>query len=278
VGELWLAGPGSRVPQADGGTPTLDELAAVHGEALVGSAGIARYGARFPLLAKLIDAADWLSLQVHPDDAFARELYGPDAVGKAEAWVTLDADQGAELVTGPADGVDPEDLLAAIDAGDAGHRHCRRSPAVRGDTLMLHPGTLHAIGPGLLVYELEQPSDITFRVSDWGRSGRQLHIAEAMRALRPERHAEPAGSGFQLSGGALDGGSFRLELVGVPQVRRPDGRTPEVVSALVRGATLRGSGWTERLDEWQTIVVPAAVEAYDLEPDEGAVVAVGSLP
>jgi mannose-6-phosphate isomerase len=278
VGELWLAGPGSRVPQEDGRTPTLDELAAVHGGALVGSAGLARYGSRFPLLAKLIDAADWLSLQVHPDDALARDLYGPEAVGKAEAWVTLDADPGAGLVTGPADGVGPADLLAAIEAGDAGHRHCRRSPAARGETLMLQPGTLHAIGPGLLVYELEQPSDLTFRVSDWGRQGRQLHIAEALRALRPERHAEPAGSGFRLDGGMLTAGPFRLELVVELQARRPAGRSVDVVSALVGGGTLRGAGWTERIETWQTVVVPAAIEAYVLEPDDGAVVAVGSLP
>ena len=64
---------------------------------------MALLGPRFPLIAKLIDAGDWLSLQVHPDDALARDLYGPDAVGKIEAWLVIDADPAGQLVTGPAD-------------------------------------------------------------------------------------------------------------------------------------------------------------------------------
>jgi mannose-6-phosphate isomerase len=277
VGELWLAGPASRVSVADADT-TLDALAAAHGRELVGSAGMARYGARFPLLVKLIDAADWLSLQVHPDDELARRLYGPDAVGKAEAWVVVDADPDAELVTGPADDIDAGVLIAAIRAGTADQRHCRRTRALRGDTLMLHPGTLHAIGPGTLVYEVEQPSDITFRISDWGRTGRPLHIAESLQALEPERHAEPAGRGFELEDGSLTSEAFRLELVRAAAARAPGGRSPEVVSVLAGGAVLRGDGWTESLGAWETAVVPAVVEAYALEPAEGSVIAVGSLP
>ncbi len=79
----------------DQGDRTLDDLAAELGEALVGRRGMALLGARFPLIVKLIDAGDWLSLQVHPDDALARELYGPDAVGKAEAWLVIEADPDA---------------------------------------------------------------------------------------------------------------------------------------------------------------------------------------
>jgi mannose-6-phosphate isomerase len=277
VGELWLAGPDSRVVGSDGGTLTLDELAAIHGPALVGTAGMARYGARFPLLVKLIDAADWLSLQVHPDDALARELYGPEAVGKAEAWVVLDADEGTELVTGPADDLDATVLLTAIASGEAGHRHCRHSPATPGDTLMLEPGTLHAIGPGTLVYEIEQPSDITFRISDWGRPGRTLHTAESVRALRPARHAQPAGAGFRLDGGVLTAEAFRLELTRKEERRTPGGQSPEVVSVLAGSAVARGDGWTEMLRAWETVVVPAATGAYVVEPASGAVVGIGRV-
>src|SRR6266568_8476912 len=80
IGERWLAGPDSVVRLGDGLEPTLDALAAACGEALVGSLGMARLGARFPMLVKLIDAADWLSLQVHPTDEVARRLDGPLAV------------------------------------------------------------------------------------------------------------------------------------------------------------------------------------------------------
>ena len=108
IGERWLAGPASVVTIGDGFTPTLDELAAAWGPSLVGTRGLERMGARFPLLVKVIDAAEWLSLQVHPTDELARRLYGPDAVGKAEAWVVLDADPGARLVT-----VDPRRTTSA---------------------------------------------------------------------------------------------------------------------------------------------------------------------
>jgi mannose-6-phosphate isomerase len=280
VGELWLAGPELQVV-VDGVARTLDALAADLGEALVGSRGMALLGPRFPFIVKVIDAAQWLSLQVHPDDALARDLYGPGAVGKAEAWLVLDADPGAELVTGPADGLAPDALLAAVAAGEAGQQHCRRTPARAGDALALRPGTLHAIGPGTFVYEIEQPSDITFRISDWGRSGRPLHLEESLRALHPERHAEPAGSGFRLEGGSLTLPEFRLELpdlVAGPAERAPAGRTCEVVTAARDTLDIEGDGWSETVTPFGTLVVPACVERYTIHGRAGAIACVGSVP
>ncbi len=279
VGELWLAGPDSVVTVDDSTTFTLDELASQHGAALVGERGMALLGARFPLLTKLIDAEDWLSLQVHPDDDLARAIYGPAAVGKAEAWVVIDATPETSLVTGPAPALPEVELLARIARGELGMDGCTTTRARAGDVLLLEPGTIHAIGAGAFVYEIEQPSDITFRVSDWGRpTGRTLHVEEALRALRPAAHAVPAGTGWALDGGTLENGLFRLELVRAADRRAPAGRSVEVVSTLVGGATVRGDSWSERLDEWETVVVPASVEAYALEPDQGAVVAVGTVP
>ncbi len=280
VGELWLAGPALQVA-VDGELCSLDALAAELGEALVGQRGMAVLGSRFPLIVKLIDAAEWLSLQVHPDDALARELHGSDAVGKAEAWLVLEAEAGAELVTGPADDLAPRVLLDAVGSGEADHRHCRRSPARAGDALILRPGTLHAIGAGVFMYEIEQPSDITFRISDWGRSGRPLHLAESLRALRPERRAEPAGSAFRLDGGALCVPEFRLELPdleGSPIERAPAGRTCEVVTAIHGTLRLEGEGWAETLIPYQTAVVPAAVDRYAISGPTGALACIGSLP
>jgi mannose-6-phosphate isomerase len=280
IGELWLAGPELRVA-TDDGERTLDDIAATHGEALVGSRGLARLGPRFPLIVKLIDAADWLSLQVHPDDALARDLYGDDALGKAEAWLVLAADDGAELVTGPADDLTAKALVTAIRAGDADHVHCRRSDAVAGDTLLLRAGTLHAIGAGTFVYEIEQPSDLTFRVSDWGRQpARELHVDEALRAIRPDLHAEPAGSGFRLDGGALTVPEFRLELpdLASPVERRPGGETLEVVTALRGTLRLKGEGWAETVTPFGTVVVPASVDRYVVTGDADAIAAVGSIP
>jgi mannose-6-phosphate isomerase len=268
---------------APDGDRTLEALAAELGEALVGTRGMARAGARFPLLTKLIDAADWLSLQVHPDDALARELYGPAAVGKAEAWLVLEADPGAELVTGPAQDLADGALLASIVAGTTSHEHCRRSPAIAGQTLMLQTGTLHAIGAGTFVFEIEQPSDLTFRISDWGRpTGRQLHRDEALRAVDPARQAIPAGSGFRLDGGALEVPEFRLELPDVtsaPVRREPGGRSLEIVTALRGDLRLTGDdGWHETLGTYQTLVMAASAAAYTIEGGSDAIAAVGLLP
>lgn len=281
VGEVWVAGPGSEVTLPDGQTVMLGVLAATAGEALVGTAGMTALGPRFPLLAKLIDAADWLSLQVHPGDALARTLFGEAAVGKDEAWVVLEAAEGSSLVTGPARGLASDAVVAAVGAGTMGLDACEQRSPVPGETLMVPAGTIHAIGPGAFIYELEQPSDLTFRISDWGRPatpGRHLHLDEARQAVVPSQHAEPAGADWTLDGGALNDRHLRLELVTAAAVRSPAGRSPEIVTAVRGGVTLRGDGWEERLAPLESCVVPAAVPSYGLAPDEGAVAIVGLLP
>ena len=242
---------------------------------------MALLGPRFPLIAKLIDAGDWLSLQVHPDDALARDLYGPEAVGKIEAWLVIDADPAGQLVTGSAADVDEESLRNAIAAGTASHRDCHHQQAVPGETLLIRAGTLHAIGAGTFMYEIEQPSDLTFRISDWGRpTGRTLHVAEALRALRPQLRAEAVGSGFRLDGGSLEVSEFRLELpdLAVPVDRHPGGRSCEVVTAIRGTLRLAGDGWSETIAPYETLVVPAAVDAYVIEGPAGGIACVAGLP
>jgi mannose-6-phosphate isomerase len=283
IGERWLAGPASVVTIGDGFTPTLDELAAAWGPSLVGTRGLERMGARFPLLVKVIDAAEWLSLQVHPTDELARRLYGPDAVGKAEAWVVLDADPGARLVTGPRHDLGPDALLASIRAGTMGQAECESAEARPGDVLNLRAGTIHAIGAGTFVFEIEQPSDLTFRISDWGRpatAARPLHVAEALEAVDPSFQAEPDGTGWRLAGGALDTPHFRLEIAGASDGgdRAPAGRTLEIVTAYGGTVIVEGDGWRDALEPLDTIVVPAAVAAYRVAPGQGAHALIGSLP
>ena len=157
--ERASAAPGSRwascgwpgrtpVAATDDGGRTLDALAAALGEALVGSRGMALLGPRFPLIVKLIDAGDWLSLQVHPDDALARELYGPDAVGKTEAWLVIDADPAGELVTGPPTTSMRPRCARPSPRGRASHQHCHRRRAVAGDTLLIRAGNAPRDRPG----------------------------------------------------------------------------------------------------------------------------------
>jgi mannose-6-phosphate isomerase len=285
IGELWLAGPDSLVETGEGES-SLEQLAHRHGKSLVGVRGLALLGPRFPLLIKLIDAADWLSLQVHPSDAVATELHGEGSVGKTEAWVVLAAEPGATLITGPRDDLVEADLRAAITAGTLGRAECRASEGRPGDTWLIRTGTIHSIGAGLLVFEIEQPSDLTYRISDWGRPaapGRTLHISESLRAVVADAHAIPSGSGFRLDGGALTVSEFRLEIVtaDVPAIERrraPGGRSLEVVTAVGGRVIASGAGWREVLEVNQALVVPAAVPWYALTIEGPAMAFVGSVP
>ena len=161
--------------------------------------------------------------------------------------------------------------------------NARLRAAVPGDTLLVGAGTVHAIGPGCFVYEIEQPSDLTFRISDWGRpptAGRRLHTAEALRAARIDAYAEVAGTGWSLDGGALRVREFALETASLPGTmdRRPEGRSVEVVTAIGARADVVGNGWRESLRPLESLVVPAAVTAYQVTGTDPGHVLVGSIP
>jgi mannose-6-phosphate isomerase len=194
IGELWLAGPWLLVADGPYAGRTLDDVAAELGPALVGSAAPSRPGPRFPLLVKLLDPAAWLSVQVHPDDAAARRLAGPDAVGKPKPG-TPEAEPGAELLAGTRPGVRRR-TPGAMRAG-AQRPSPARHAVTAGDVPCWGPDA-HAVGPGVLLYELQQPSDLTYRVDDWGRPaspGRRLHTKEALASVVPQsRPARSASS------------------------------------------------------------------------------------
>lgn len=135
--------------------------------------------AGMPLLAKILDAADWLSIQVHPNDDQARQLEG-EPRGKTEAWYILAAEPGARLVIGVQPGTSREAMADAIRNNALDGLLVYADVAV-GDVLYIPAGTIHALGPGLLIYEIQQSSDLTYRLYDWGRLGldgqpRPLHV------------------------------------------------------------------------------------------------------
>jgi mannose-6-phosphate isomerase len=161
---------------------SLAELRGAWGEGLLGPGASA--GA-FPLLVKLLDAREDLSVQVHPDDAVARALHGAGAVGKSELWVVLAAEPGARVLNGFKPGTDAAAFEAALAAG-AVEGLLNSLSVAPGDVIEIPAGRVHAVGAGCLLAEIQQNSDLTYRVWDWGRTaaGRPLHLAEARRALR----------------------------------------------------------------------------------------------
>lgn len=143
----------------------------------------------FPVLIKLMSTRDVLSVQVHPDDATARRHGAPS--GKAEAWVILEAGLGARVALGLRGTVSREELRALALSGQI-EQHLAWFDVRPGDVIDVPPGTIHAIGGGVTLYEIQQPVDITWRLYDWGR-GRELHLDHALDvavtrpAVGPER-------------------------------------------------------------------------------------------
>jgi mannose-6-phosphate isomerase len=147
---------------------------------------------KFPLLVKLLDASRPLSVQVHPEDDYALSHEGNE-LGKTEMWVVLDAEPGAELILGVAEGTTPEDFRQGIADGKL-EPFLHRLPVKKGDHICVPAGTLHAIMGGILIAEIQQNSNTTYRVYDWNRVGadgqpRPVHIDKALDVINFEQVA-----------------------------------------------------------------------------------------
>ena len=297
IGEAWVAGPSNVVADGPDEGRTLADIAARDGAAFVGRNAGARTGDRFPLLVKLLDPAAWLSVQVHPDDETALRLEGPEAIGKAEAWYVLDAIAGSEVLAGVRAGVPESAVRAAIAAGSGSLspllvRHRARA----GDTIPIPAGTLHAVGPGVFLYEVQQPSDVTYRCDDWGRPAtpeRPLHVAEALASVRPTSRSRIRHAPTTDRATVVEFEEFILEQVVVgpdhPATLNPAGASVHVVTALDGPIRLvavppdtsdrvRVDPEPMVLGGLETAVVSAAVSAYTIDAPSRARVLVARVP
>ena len=172
----------------------LSELWRNHRQELLGNAPDPYGGQRFPLLIKWLDCQALLSVQVHPDDAGAQRLIG-EPCGKAEAWVFLEAADDAEAYFGVKSGTSPREFERRMTEGTVEAALQTIQPRA-GDVIYVPPGSVHALGPGQLLLEIEQPSDATFRVFDYNRPGpdgrpRELHKREALASIDWQRQTPP---------------------------------------------------------------------------------------
>lgn len=178
----------------------LSEFVSAHPEAVSISF---KSGDSFPVLVKLIDAKNDLSVQVHPNDEYAHKYENDN--GKTEMWYIISADQGAELVYGFKDRITKEEFRRAVEDNTLMDK-VNRVPVKQGDVFFIEPGTLHAIGKGILIAEIQQSSNVTYRVYDYGRVGadgkpRQLHVEKALEVT----NTEPADHRRPVYGMELDG-------------------------------------------------------------------------
>ncbi len=192
-GESWEVHDTSRIANGPFADCTLASLIADYGADILGGHNLPEEG--MPLLLKFLDTQQWLSIQVHPNDELARALEG-DPRGKNEAWVILHADPGAQILAGMRPGSTLEQLEEAIRQGTLEQHMVYYQPKA-GDVLYVEAGTIHALGPGLLVCEIQQSSDTTYRLYDWNRLGidgrpRPLHIEKGLKASRLDKQLQPA--------------------------------------------------------------------------------------
>jgi mannose-6-phosphate isomerase len=192
--------------------------------------------ADFPLLVKLLDTRERLSVQVHPDAVQARALAGAPH-GKAEAWVVLEAEPGARIAYGLNRVLSAEELRERAQSGEIEADLAWLEPRA-GDVIDVPPGTIHAIGPGLLLYEVQEPIDLTWRLYDWGR-GRQLHLDEACAVAIRAPMPPPWRRGVEVGPGVtrlIESPHFVVERIRLP-IRR---RGWEAMTMLQGEATVAG--------------------------------------
>jgi mannose-6-phosphate isomerase len=182
IGEVWLTGDQCVAETGEFAGRSLTEIVRTAGPFLVGEG---YSGVSFPLLVKVLFPKEKLSVQVHPDDAMAQKYGEPR--GKTECWYALDAAPGAAVALGIQTGRGPEQVRAAIEDSTL-EDLLAWLPVEKQDMIYVDAGTVHAIGPGVVLLETQQNSDLTYRMYDYGRP-RELHVDLSMEAMRSQTRA-----------------------------------------------------------------------------------------
>ncbi len=249
---------------------TLGWLMREHEDWLVGD--VEAVAGRFPLLLKYLDCHRVLSVQVHPDDDYGLRMNPPD-LGKTEAWYIIKAEPGAILYAGLKPGVDRESLAEAIAAGKTADCLHVIEPA-SGDCVFIPAGTVHALGAGLLVAEIQQSSNTTFRLYDWDRvdgkgQSRPLHVQQSLETIDfasgPRRCQQPTKTSEPGRVRLVECDKFRFDrIAGIEQCTvGGDGRF-HILTVPAGTVSVDGGGMKETLSTGQSLLIPASSSACTL--------------
>ncbi|MBV9269984.1 MAG: class I mannose-6-phosphate isomerase [Candidatus Eremiobacteraeota bacterium] len=278
LGESWECFDENRIANGSFAGKTLAELRQLMGARLLGDLDPTR---AFPILTKIIDARDSLSVQVHPDDEYAQRVeHQPN--GKTECWYIMRADRGAELVLGWTRDTSREEYERRVQDGTLGDI-LRRVPVEAGNAFYLPAGTLHAIGAGIVIFETQQTSDLTYRIFDWNRKGpdgkpRELHIDKAADVL--DYHESHAGAlaelayayeGFQRTALIADP-RFLVERViatETPAAMATHAR-PLILMTLDTSLELTVNAAPVTLERYRTALIPAGADSVTIRNIEGS--------
>lgn len=275
IGESWeISGYGDHLTLVDNGPlrgKTVLQLCSMYKEQLLGKRVYEAEGEAFPLLIKIIDAHSDLSIQVHPDDEMAHRVHGPAFRGKTEMWYVIDTEPGAALYCGISKNVTPEEYARKVADGTITDI-LARFEVKPGDVFFLPPGRVHAICSGCMLAEIQQTSDLTYRIWDYGRLGldgkpRQLHTELAAQAIdfkvydnyltvyKPEKDK------------SVELVSCKYFTTCVCDLTRP--LTVELPDSFMVVMCIDGSGTVNghRVKQGSTVLIPACMSSVELVPD-----------
>ncbi len=279
IGEVWVTDDTSRFLNGPVAGLTLAEASQKYGADLHGKAW---QGTRFPLLAKYIFTSQWLSVQVHPDDEYAR-IHDPGNVGKCEMWYILQADPDAEFMLAAKPGVTKSELRAGFEKGSSKDL-LQHFQTTSKEAIFVPPGMVHALGPGLVLFEVEQNSDLTYRLDDFGRLGldgkpRPLHLDKGLDVIQEKlppcrdlprlEFREPFGSRRYI----LASRYFAVEELSLQETAFFTS-SPERVEVY---SVLEGEGRVENASGWlgyragETWIIPPGAADYRFVPQEKSV-------
>lgn len=276
LGESWQVYSENRILNGALAGQTLADVAEVYGEALLGTLSLQRYGKKVPLLAKFIDAADRLSIQVHPNDSYARTFEAQTGhLGKAEAWYVLEAEANSSIIWGFKDELGQADLRVAIEE-ERLQPHLNIVPVKAGEVIYNPPGTVHAIGAGIFLFEIQQSSDLTYRLYDYGRRDaagnlRDLHVDKALAVadLTPGERAKWMPKALSDTKDELISTEhFAMERWRVLEGQQETTQKTsfEILTLLEGTLKLKSGDEVLELTRGMSVVLPAALGTYELEP------------
>lgn len=283
IGESWevSAVPGSEsiVDNGPWAGHTISDVIAMAPDSILGKAVNEKYHGQLPLLAKFIDARRDLSIQVHPNDEMARREHGK--MGKSEMWYIISADEGSSLYAGFNKEITPEEYEQRVANGtitDVLAKHEVKA----GDVFYLPAGRVHAIGSGIVLAEVQQSSDVTYRIFDYNRPGidgkpRQLHTELAAKALDYHVEREYRTEYVEMSNRAtqiIDSPYFDVRITEMTKPFHRDLTKYDsfIISMCIEGdcrIAVRSTGQEIQLGEGNSTLIPAAIADYDVVPLKG---------
>ena len=281
IGEAWLIWEGLVVEDGPLQGKSIAQLTREMPAALLGTQSAGH--THFPLLIKFLDPNDWLSVQNHPNDAYAAQHEGVP-YGKCEVWWVLDATPNTSIIHGLKRAVSVAELKAAMRNGQF-RDLVDYVPAHTGDVFMNTHGIVHALGTGVMIYELQQSSDITYRLYDWDRQPapgepvRDLHVDKGAEVAVREpltQHRVQVVSLAEAWGTRRIFSACRYFVGEALHIEHPapfatHGRSFHILTVLSGSATVTAGEHVNRISQGESILLPASVGAYMLTPDGAAV-------